>query len=125
MGEDRDRFTCKTIEVMNSRHKEIYPQQRLENTRRQRAGILNDILRNGAHWERTNPSSASIFMSTMNTDIGDNTKAQIKRMVAFDAEQVVEQLVVGQRVVHDSTLGLSYVAAVRTPSSTKKTQKRQ
>ena len=51
-------------------------------------------------------------------------KKQLRRL-AFDHHDPPEAHVVGQRVVHDSTLGLSYVATVRTPSSKQKTHKRQ
>ena len=70
------------------------------------------------------PVIAPIAAATLkeNDDYGI---CKVNRSAAFDAEHVVEQQVAGHRVVEDTALGLSYVAAIRTPSAKKKMQKRQ
>ena len=111
-GGQTDPYTGKTPDYMNKRHADIYKPDRLQAAKRERAEILNSVLRHGAHGEKAYPTISSLAIN-MHTD--DYTMQTMKRRAAVDAEQPVEQVELGKRDVHDSTLGISFVAAVRTP----------
>ena len=122
IGSDRDPVTGKTASVMEIRRSDNYDSNGHERTQRERCNILNDILRHGAQWERHIMQLSTHVDAYRSLNDKHDMEKQLRRL-AFDHHDPPEAPVVGQRVVHDSTLGLPYVATVRTPSSKKKTQK--